>query len=260
MLLTVSLDVRSAIKSPAAKLAQELDEGADGALQLLAAVEEATLAQLAPQRQPAAAPAAPAPAPASAAKGKAGAKADAPAKQQDVQPHGGSGGGGAAAARLRALAQLAGLLQLQLLADPGAFENDLPLGVRRVAAEGLGVEGLPEVEEVEEEDEEKEGDGKGEGEAVPCCCAVAGGAGWCRAAQRAAKCVLLDKPQIWLCVVMRTTAPSPCMTPCRHASTHILMLHMPNPCRPRPTPPPRVACCRRQRQQRRSRARPPRLA
>lgn len=45
-----------------------------------------------------------------------------------------------------------------------SFEMDLPLSLRRVAAEGLGLEGLPEVEEeVEEGDAPKE-----QGRCSPC--------------------------------------------------------------------------------------------
>ncbi|KAG2493575.1 hypothetical protein HYH03_008094 [Edaphochlamys debaryana] len=107
--------VRKALAAPGVELARPLGEDGDTSLSLLAAVEGAALEAL--------------------------ETAD---KQQ----------AGARASRLRALAALCAHLQLQLLAEPEGFEADLPLSLRRVGAEGLGLQGLPEVEEMVEGDDE----------------------------------------------------------------------------------------------------------
>ncbi|GIL59964.1 hypothetical protein Vafri_14611, partial [Volvox africanus] len=110
--------IRKALKAPGVSLAVKLGDDGDNALQLLAAIETACLARLIHLEKGAS------------------------------HSHGKPAGHGVnTSAAIRSLATLAAHLQLQLLADPDGFEMDLPLSLRRVAAEGLGVEGLPEVEE-----------------------------------------------------------------------------------------------------------------
>ncbi|GIM10483.1 hypothetical protein Vretimale_14025 [Volvox reticuliferus] len=124
--------IRKALKAPGVSLAVKLGDDGDNALQLLAAIETASLERLShPDEAP--------------------------------QVHGKHAGHGVnASAAVRSLAALAAHLQLQLLADPEGFEMDLPLSLRRVAAEGLGVEGLPEVEEQSDKrDEDGEEAAKG---------------------------------------------------------------------------------------------------
>ncbi|GLC57322.1 hypothetical protein PLESTB_001211700 [Pleodorina starrii] len=146
--------IRKALAAPGVSPATELDEAGSHALSLLAAIETAALERVAQLEKAAATPGGKK----AAGKRKGDDKGAAQAEEQGgVQ--GAGGGGGAAASRLRALACVAGHLQLALLADPDGFEVDLPLSLRRVAAEGLGLEGLPEVE-VEEESEEEDMEGK----------------------------------------------------------------------------------------------------
>ncbi|GFR51036.1 hypothetical protein Agub_g13364, partial [Astrephomene gubernaculifera] len=142
--------VRKALQSQGVSFAAPLDEAGESGMQLLAAVETACLEQLASidkqQQQQ---------------QSKKQQK-DAANKQQQA--------GAATSSRLRALAVLAAQLQLQLLADPSGFEADLPPSLVRVAAEGLGLQGLPEVQEEEEEgdeEEEKKKKGDKEGAAAP---------------------------------------------------------------------------------------------
>ncbi|GLI61735.1 hypothetical protein VaNZ11_004161, partial [Volvox africanus] len=117
--------IRKALKAPGVSLAVELGDDGDNALQLLAAIETASLERLMHLEKGA------------------------------PHSHGKPAGHGVnASAAVRSLATLAAHLQLQLLADPASFEMDLPLSLRRVAAEGLGVEGLPEVEEQSDKQDE----------------------------------------------------------------------------------------------------------